>query len=115
MLTTSDSLLNPVRPLPPVEGIPAIHGIELNEIDVMQPLNSRGGHTAVFERPVVGKPALLEVRCYARYLWGKTQAEREVVIFFDPKGDPDMLKRMYAEAKRAGRDKEFICSVFRVS
>ena len=24
-----------------------------------------------------------------------------------PKGDPDMLKRMYAEAKRAGRDKEF--------
>lgn len=38
---------------------------------------------------------------------GKTQADREVVVFFDPKGDPDMLKRMYAEAKRVGRDKEF--------
>ena len=28
-------------------------------------------------------------------------------LSFDPKGDPDMLKRMYAEAKRAGRENEF--------
>ncbi|KGQ45392.1 conjugal transfer protein TraG [Gallibacterium anatis] len=106
-LTTSDSRFNPVRPLPPVEGIPAIHGIELNEIDVMQPLNSRGGHTAVFGTTGVGKTRFAEVLVTQDIHRGKTQAEREVVVFFDPKGDPDMLKRMYAEAKRAGRDKEF--------
>lgn len=60
-LTTSDSRFNPVRPLPPVEGIPAIHGIELDEIDVMQPLNSRGGHTAVFGTTGVGKTRFAEV------------------------------------------------------
>ncbi|MBL3604962.1 conjugative transfer system coupling protein TraD, partial [Pseudomonas syringae] len=31
----------------------------------------------------------------------------EVVIVFDPKGDADLLKRMYLEAKRAGRLNEF--------
>ncbi|HEY0663627.1 MAG TPA: type IV conjugative transfer system coupling protein TraD, partial [Thiobacillaceae bacterium] len=33
--------------------------------------------------------------------------EHEVVIVFDPKGDADLLKRMYVEAKRAGREREF--------
>ena len=31
----------------------------------------------------------------------------DVVIVFDPKGDADLLRRIYAEAKRAGRDSEF--------
>src|SRR5258707_12652979 len=31
----------------------------------------------------------------------------EVCIVFDPKGDAELLKRMYVEAKRAGRDGEF--------
>lgn len=44
---------------------------------------------------------------FTKIIRGFIRAEREVVVFFDPKGDPDMLKRMYAEAKRAGRDKEF--------
>ncbi|WP_457758473.1 helicase HerA domain-containing protein [Avibacterium paragallinarum] len=73
----------------------------------MQPLNSRGGHTAVFGTTGVGKTRFAEVLVTQDIHRGKTQAEREVVVFFDPKGDPDMLKRMYAEAKRAGRDKEF--------
>jgi hypothetical protein len=30
-----------------------------------------------------------------------------VVIVFDPKGDIDLLRRVYAEAKRAGRHNEF--------
>lgn len=33
--------------------------------------------------------------------------DREVVIVFDPKGDADLLKRMYIECKRAGRLDEF--------
>ncbi|MBL3636478.1 conjugative transfer system coupling protein TraD, partial [Pseudomonas syringae] len=33
--------------------------------------------------------------------------QHEVVIVFDPKGDADLLKRMYLEAKRAGRLNEF--------
>ncbi|MCT7443390.1 conjugative coupling factor TraD, PFGI-1 class, partial [Escherichia coli] len=31
----------------------------------------------------------------------------DVVIVFDPKGDADLLKRMYAECQRAGRGDEF--------
>jgi conjugative coupling factor TraD (TOL family) len=31
----------------------------------------------------------------------------DIVIVFDPKGDVELLLRMYAEAKRAGREKEF--------
>ena len=37
----------------------------------------------------------------------KVRGEHEVVIVFDPKGDADLLKRMYVEAKRAGREGEF--------
>ncbi|MCP4870612.1 MAG: conjugative coupling factor TraD, PFGI-1 class, partial [Proteobacteria bacterium] len=31
----------------------------------------------------------------------------DVVIVFDPKGDADLLRRVYAEAKRAGRARDF--------
>ncbi|NGE91877.1 conjugative coupling factor TraD, PFGI-1 class, partial [Escherichia coli] len=34
-LLARDSVLNPVRPLPPVGGYPALHGIEPDERDVM--------------------------------------------------------------------------------
>ena len=36
----------------------------------------------------------------------KVHGEHEVVIVFDPKGDADLLKRMYVEARRAGREGE---------
>ena len=106
-LTGKDSPFNPLRPLPPVGGIPVIHGIELDEQNIMQSLDTRGGHTIVFGATGVGKTRFAEVLVTQDIHRGKTQAEREVVIFFDPKGDPDMLKRMYAEAKRAGRENEF--------
>jgi hypothetical protein len=35
------------------------------------------------------------------------RGEHEVVIVIDPKGDADLLKRMYVEAQRAGREGEF--------
>jgi hypothetical protein len=33
--------------------------------------------------------------------------EHKVVIVFDPKGDADLLLRMYAEAHRSGREDNF--------
>ncbi|TYA47782.1 type IV conjugative transfer system coupling protein TraD [Aggregatibacter actinomycetemcomitans] len=106
-LISKDWALNPVRPLPPVGGIPVMHGVEPNEQNIMLSLETRGGHTLVFGTTGVGKTRFAEVLVTQDIHRGKTFEEREVVIFFDPKGDPDMLKRMYAEAKRSGRENEF--------
>lgn len=96
-----DSILNPVRPLPPVGGSALLHGIELNETDVTLPLGERVGHTLVMGTTRVGKTRLAELFITQDIRRG------EVVIIFDPKGDADLLKRAYAEAKRAGRENEF--------
>lgn len=106
-LTSKDSIFNPFRPLPPVEGIPAIHGIEPDEVNVTVPISSRVGHMLVLGTTRVGKTRLAELLITQDIHRGKTFNEKEVVIFFDPKGDADILKRMYAEAKRAGRENEF--------
>lgn len=98
---SQDSILNPFRPLPPVGGSPLIHGIELNEIDVTLPLGERVGHTLVMGTTRVGKTRLAEL------LITQDIRRGEVVIIFDPKGDADLLKRVYAETKRAGREDEF--------
>lgn len=108
-LTSKDHWLNPFRPLPPVEGMPAIHGVELNEENVTVPISSRVGHMLVLGTTRVGKTRLAELLVTQDIHRGRSFAEREVVIFFDPKGDADILKRMYAEAKRAGRENEFYC------
>ncbi|PMV22640.1 MULTISPECIES: type IV conjugative transfer system coupling protein TraD [unclassified Pseudomonas] len=96
-----DHPLNPVRPLPPVGGLPRLHGVELDEVDVTLPLAERVGHTLVLGTTRVGKTRLAELFI--------TQDIRraEVCIVFDPKGDAELLKRMYVEAKRAGRLGEF--------
>ncbi|ECI6680424.1 type IV conjugative transfer system coupling protein TraD [Salmonella enterica subsp. enterica] len=100
-LLSHDSILNPVRPLPPVGGSALLHGIELNETDVTLPLGERVGHTLVMGTTRVGKTRLAELFITQDIRRG------EVVIIFDPKGDADLLKRAYAEAKRAGRENEF--------
>lgn len=100
-LLSRDSILNPVRPLPPVGGSALLHGIELNETDVTLPLGERVGHTLVMGTTRVGKTRLAELFITQDIRRG------EVVIIFDPKGDADLLKRAYAEAKRAGRENEF--------
>ncbi|AKK01070.1 type IV conjugative transfer system coupling protein TraD [Pseudomonas citrulli] len=102
-VTAWDSIFNPVRPLPPVGGSPLLHGVEPNEMEVSLPLSERVGHTLVLGTTRVGKTRLAEV-----YITQDIhRAEHEVVIVFDPKGDADLLKRMYVEARRAGREKEF--------
>ncbi len=92
---------NPYAPLPPVEGDPAIHGIELDEREIWTPLAERVGHTLVLGTTRVGKTRLAEL------LITQDIRRGDVVIVFDPKGDVALLKRMKAEASRAGRSKDF--------
>lgn len=106
-LTSLDSALNPFRPYPPVGGKPEIHGVELNETDVYLNATDRAGHTLVDGTTGVGKTRCAEILVTQDIHRGKNFEEREVVIMVDPKGDADMLMRMYTEAKRAGRENEF--------
>lgn len=102
-----DVPINPVRPLPPVGGLPRLHGIEPNEVDVSLPLGERVGHSLVLGATRVGKTRLAELFVTQDIRRKNAAGEHEVVIVIDPKGDPDLLKRMYVEAKRAGREREF--------
>ena len=104
--TAWDVPLNPARPLPPVGGLPRIHGIEPNEHDVSLPLGERVGHSLVLGTTRVGKTRLAEL-FITQDIRRKRGGQHEVVIVFDPKGDADLLKRMYVECKRAGRLDEF--------
>ncbi|UUQ65162.1 type IV conjugative transfer system coupling protein TraD [Pseudomonas fuscovaginae UPB0736] len=109
-LTACDSPLNPVRPLPPVGGSARLHGVEPNEVEVSLPLGERVGHSLVLGTTRVGKTRLAELfitQDIRRVKQGDAGPEFEPVIVFDPKGDADLLKRMYVEARRAGREKEF--------
>lgn len=101
-LLSADRWLNPVRPLPPVGGNPWLHGVELRESDVALPLSERPGHTLVLGTTRVGKTRLAELLATQDIRRG------EVVIVFDPKGDADLLKRLWTEAQRAGRGDRFI-------
>lgn len=96
-LLRTDSPLNPVRPLPPVGGNPVLHGIEPNEQDVWLTLLERVGHTIVYGTTRVGKTRLAEL------LVTQDIRRGEVTIVFDPKGDADLMKRVWAEAHRVGR------------
>jgi conjugal transfer pilus assembly protein TraD len=91
---------NPVRPLPPVGGKPQIHAVELKEQDVTMDLRERVGHTLVLGTTRVGKTRLAEI------LIAQDIARGDTVIVFDPKGDADLMKRVIAEARRAGRSDE---------
>jgi conjugative coupling factor TraD (TOL family) len=106
-LTAWDVPINPVRPLPPVGGLARLHGIEPNEVDVSLPLGERVGHSLVLGATRVGKTRLAELFVTQDIRRRNAKGEHEVVIVFDPKGDADLLKRMYVEAKRAGREGEF--------
>ncbi|MCB1863810.1 MAG: type IV conjugative transfer system coupling protein TraD [Chromatiales bacterium] len=92
---------NPLSPLPAVGGKPALHAVEPDEQDVWMDIGERVGHTLVLGTTRVGKTRLAEI------LIAQDIRRGDVVIVFDPKGDADLLRRVYAEAKRAGRAKDF--------
>ncbi|EML5447253.1 type IV conjugative transfer system coupling protein TraD [Escherichia coli] len=100
-LLQKDSWLNPVRPLTPVGGNPVLHGVEPDEVNVTMDLRERVGHMLVLGTTRVGKTRLAEV------LITQDICRGNITIVFDPKGDADLLRRMWAEAHRAGRSEEF--------
>ena len=97
-LLAADTPLNPVRPLPPVGGDPALHGVGAeDEGEVWLDLAERQGHLFVVGTTRVGKTRLAEL------LVAQDIRRGDVVIVIDPKGDLALLERMVAEARRAGR------------
>ncbi|EGT3611399.1 type IV conjugative transfer system coupling protein TraD [Morganella morganii] len=100
-LLRTDSWLNPVRPLPPLGGNPVLHGIEPHEVNVSMDLRERVGHMLVLGTTRVGKTRLAEL------LITQDIRRGNITIVFDPKGDADLLKRMWAEAHRTGRGEDF--------
>lgn len=106
-MTRTDSALNPFRPLPPVGGSAVYHGVEPDETTVTSDLGERVGHTLVIGTTRVGKTRLAELLITQDIRRKNAAGEHEVVIVFDPKGDADLLRRMYAESHRAGRQNNF--------
>jgi len=95
-------VFNPFKPLPDVGGSSVIHGVELKEKDVFMNLSERVGHMIVLGATRVGKTRFLEVLATQDIRRG------EAVIVFDPKGDGDLLRRIYFEAKQCGREDDML-------
>jgi conjugative coupling factor TraD (TOL family) len=98
----SDYWLNPFRPYPEIGGEPCIHGVSENEQNISINLAERASHLLVLGLPGVGKTR------FAELLIGQDIRRGEVVIVLDPKGDADLLRRMYSEAKIAGREDDLL-------
>ena len=94
---------NPFSPKPPIGGDPYLHGVGMweGEKPVLMLQSDRNGHVIVIGTTRVGKTRLAELKIAQDIARGAT------VIVFDPKGDGDLLQRVYSEAKRAGRENEF--------
>lgn len=97
--TSSYSKFNPVKPIPPVGGTASIHAVGMweGETDVLLDNGNRNGHTLVLGTTRVGKTRLLEI------IVAQDIRRGDVVIVIDPKGDADLVQRMYVEARNAGR------------
>ncbi|HID51083.1 MAG TPA: type IV conjugative transfer system coupling protein TraD [Anaerolineae bacterium] len=99
ILFLQKSRFSPVRPLPPLGGNPALHGVGLleGERDICISLDDRNGHMLVLGTTRVGKTRLLEI------IAAQDIRRGDVTIVFDPKGDADVFRRMFAEAIAADR------------
>ncbi len=94
---------NPVAPYSPVMGEPLYHGVGFeDETDQYIDIDDRLGNTIVFGQSRVGKTRLLEV-----IITQDIERNDGPVVCFDPKGDAELLARMWVEAKRAGREENF--------
>ena len=80
-----------------LDGWPWLHGLEINESDISMKTADRSGHTLVLGTTGVGKTRLMEL------LVSQDIRRGDTVIVFDPKGDADLLKRIYIEANKSGR------------
>lgn len=83
-------------------GSPIIHGVGVqHEKPVVLRQGSRNGHMLVLGTTRVGKTRLLELLCTQDIHAG------HVTIVIDPKGDAELMLRMHAESRRAGREHNF--------
>ncbi len=87
---------------PEVGGEPCIHGVSEKESDVAIDLIERASHLLVLGLPGVGKTR------FAELIISQDIRRGDVVIVLDPKGDADLLRRMYSEAILAGRENDFL-------
>jgi len=101
-LLKKDSFINPFRPYPDIGGEPSIHGLTDSEKDIAIHLRERASHLLVLGLPGVGKTR------FAELIVSQDIRRGDVVIMLDPKGDAELLRRMYIEAKLAGRENDFL-------
>ena len=80
-------------------GDPVLHGVGLleGEQEVWLPLPERFGHLLMLGATRVGKT------CEAGVLIGQDIHRGDAVIVMDPKGDLDLLRRVYHEAEKSGK------------
>jgi len=100
-ILSKDVWWNPVKKYPPLGGDASMHGVEINEQDIWIDLEARKGHTFIAGTTGVGKTRLCEL------LVAQDIRRGDTTIVICPKGDADLFKRVYAEAKRANR--KFYC------
>lgn len=83
----------------PISGLPALHGVGLleGETRTVLPRAERQGHIFYVGTTGVGKTRALELAISQDIRRGCP------VICMDPKGDPDLFRRLHAEAVRANR------------
>ncbi len=94
--------LNPLRPFVDLGGSPILHGTGcLEEAPIRLRQSARTGHMLVKGTTRVGKTRFLELLATQDIHAG------HVTIVIDPKGDADLMLRLYAEADRAGRLDQF--------
>ncbi|MEO8964703.1 MAG: type IV conjugative transfer system coupling protein TraD [Gammaproteobacteria bacterium] len=101
-LFKKDHWLSPFRPYPEIGGEPCIHGVSDKEQDVAINLVERASHLLVLGLPGVGKTR------FAELVISQDIHRGDVVIVLDPKGDADLLRRIYIEAKLAGREQDLL-------
>ncbi|HET9642904.1 MAG TPA: type IV conjugative transfer system coupling protein TraD [Burkholderiaceae bacterium] len=99
--TSHDVWWNPVAPQPDLGGSPILHGVGFHDRPVTLRQSERNGHLLVLGTTRVGKTRLLEL------LASQDIHAGHVTIVIDPKGDADLMLRLYAEAQRAGRGEQF--------
>lgn len=96
-VTSATAAWNPVAPVVDLGGSAVLHGVEPREVPVLLRQNQRNGHMLVMGTTRVGKTRMLELMATQDIHAGF------VTIIIDPKGDADLMMRVYAEAARAGR------------
>ena len=101
-LIESPRSINPFRAPVNASGNPAIHGVGTHLRNVYIDNRSRDGNMLVLGTTGSGKTRAMEV-LVAQDI---QHSDRDVVIVIDPKGDGDLLRRIYIEAKRAGREED---------